>query len=147
MSKTCPHCGCSHDANEKPRSLPQLRRYFALIRAAYHHWPDYAHKVIDEEDLRKWLQMSAGWRRIGARVPLKGIDPQVAKMLVAQVFAQLKAHEHTVIFDNELIVWCPESIAFAKMGPAEFNELIDNVSDVIEVQTGLRVEDLMKETA
>ena len=37
---SCPQCGCDIEPAGKARSLPQLRRYFALIRAAYHHWPD-----------------------------------------------------------------------------------------------------------
>lgn len=83
--KTCPHCGSASDANEKPRSLPQLRRYFAMIRSAFHHWPETAQiQFASEEECRKHLQMQAGWREIGARIPLFGANPDVIKMIVRQ---------------------------------------------------------------
>lgn len=147
MSKTCPHCGCSFDAKEKPRSYQQLKRFFAIVRQAWHHWPEYAKKVDSEDDLRRWLTMSAGYRKIGARIPLKGINSDAAKMLFTEAIKGAGAYAHPVVFDDELIIWTPRSIAFNSMGPSEFNDLCDKVSDVIEAQTGLRVEDMMKETA
>lgn len=145
--KTCPHCGSSMDANDKPRSLPQLRRYFAMIRATYHHWPETADVQFSTEDeCRKHLQMKAGWREVGARIPLVGVNPEAAKMLVAAAIAGAKAHAWPVVHKGELIVWIPRSIAFHNMGPQEFGQLSDAVAAVVKDMTGLEVETLMKET-
>jgi len=52
----CPRCG-----SEQKRSTPQLRRYFAIIRAAYHHWPEkHKFRPTDSSHLRMWLQCRAG---------------------------------------------------------------------------------------
>ncbi len=144
--KTCPHCGCSHDAQDRPRSVPQLRRYFAMIRAAYAHWPETADvQFSSEEECRKHVQMRAGWREVGARIPLVGVKPDTAKMLAAAAIAGAKAHAWPVIHDRELIVWVPRSISFATMGPQEFGQLSDAVAAVIKDMTGMDAETLMKE--
>jgi hypothetical protein len=58
--KACPHCDCKIDF-ENPRSTPQLRRYFAMIRAFYTHWPEYHPEQFDDEkNFRYWLQMKSG---------------------------------------------------------------------------------------
>jgi hypothetical protein len=46
--KTCPHCGGGLDGG-KPRSLEQHRRYFALMRAVFHHWPETHHVQFSSE--------------------------------------------------------------------------------------------------
>lgn len=144
--KTCPHCGCSHDAQDRPRSVPQLRRYFAMIRAAYAHWPETADvQFSSEEECRKHVQMRAGWREVGARIPLVGVKPETAKMLAAAAIAGAKAHAWPVIHERELIVWVPRSIKFASMGPQEFGQLSDAVSVVIKDMTGMDAETLLKE--
>ena len=145
--KTCPHCGSSMDANDKPRSLPQMRRFFGIIRAAFHHWPETAEvQFANEEEARKWLTMRAGWRDVGARIPLVGVKPEAAKMLAAAAIAGAKAHAWPVVHKSELIVWIPRSIAFHSMGPQEFGQLSDAVSDVIKDMTGMDAETLMRES-
>ena len=145
--KTCPHCGSSMDANDKPRSLPQMRRFFGIIRAAFHHWPETAEvQFANEEEARKWLTMRAGWRDVGARIPLVGVKPEAAKMLAAAAIAGAKAHAWPVVHKSELIVWIPRSIAFHSMGPQEFGQLSDAVSVVIQDMTGMDAETLMRES-
>lgn len=145
--RKCACCGCDVTGNDKPRSLPQLRRYFAMIRATYHHWPETADVQFSTEDeCRKHLQMKAGWREVGARIPLVGVNPEAAKMLVAAAIAGAKAHAWPVVHKGELIVWIPRSIAFHNMGPQEFGQMSDAVAAVVKDMTGLEVETLMKET-
>ena len=89
--------------------------------------------------------MRAGWRDVGARIPLVGVNPEAAKMLVAAAIAGAKAHAWPVVHRSELIVWIPRSISFHSMGPQEFGQLSDAVSVVIKDMTGHDVETLMKE--
>ena len=144
--KTCPSCGCDITGNDKPRSLPQLRRYFALIRAAFHHWPETAEvQFASEEECRKHLQMRAGWRDVGARIPLVGVNQEAAKMLASAAIAGAKAHAWPVVHKGELIVWIPRSISFHSMGPQEFGQLSDAVSAVIKDMTGMDADQMMRE--
>lgn len=145
--KKCACCGCDVDGNDKPRSLPQLRRFFALIRAAHHHWPETCeHQFSSDEELRKYLTMAAGWRDVAARIPLVGVPADLTKMIVRQAFAAAGTHAWPVIHHGELVIWVPRSIAFHSMGPAEFSQLSDAVAVVIKDLTGLDAETLMRET-
>lgn len=144
--KHCPSCGCDITGNDKPRSLPQMRRYYAMIRAAYSHWPETSDvQFSSDEECRKHLQMRAGWRDVGARIPLVGVNPEAAKMLVSAAIAGAKAHAWPVVYRSELVVWIPRSIAFHAMGPQEFGQLSDAVAVVIRDMTGLDAETLLRE--
>lgn len=147
MTRHCPCCGCDISGNEKPRSLPQLKRFFAMIRAAYHHWPETCEQQFtSDEELRKHLTMRAGWRDVAARIPLVGVSPELAKLIVRQAFAAAHTHAWPVIHKGELVIWMPRSIAFHAMGPKEFGQLSDAVAVVIRDMTGMDAETLMKET-
>lgn len=144
--KHCPSCGCDITGNDKPRSLPQLRRFFGMIRATYHHWPETCEQQFgSDEELRKHLTMRAGWRDIAARIPLVGVQPDITKMIVRQAFAAAGTHAWPVVHRNELVIWVPRSIAFHNMGPQEFGQLSDAVAVVIKDMTGLDAETLLRE--
>lgn len=144
--KRCPCCGCDVTGNEKPRSLPQLKRYFAMVRAAFHHWPATSEiQFAGDEECRKHLQMRAGWREVGARIPLCGVNPELTKMVVQQALSGAKAHAWPVVHNTELIIWIPRSISFHAMGPQEFGQLSDAVAVVIHDMTGLDVDQMMHE--
>lgn len=118
-----------------------------MIRAVFHHWPETADVQFSSEDeCRKHLQMRAGWRDVGARIPLVGVKPDAARMLASAAIAGARAHAWPVVHKGELIVWIPRSIAFHKMGPQEFGQLSDAVATVVTDMAGLDVESLMKET-
>lgn len=147
MTKRCQCCGCDVSGNDKPRSLPQLRRFFGMIRAAYHHWPETCEQQFgSDEELRKHLTMRAGWRDVAARIPLVGVPADLTKMVVRQAFAAAGTHAWPVIHNGELVIWVPRSIAFHSMGPQEFGQLSDAVAVVIKDMTGMDAETLMKET-
>ncbi len=145
--RRCACCGCDISGNDKPRSLPQLRRFFAMIRAAYHHWPETSEKQFSsDEELRKHLTMRAGWRDVAARIPLVGVNSDITKMIVAQAFKAAGTHAWPVVHKSELVIWVPRSIAFHSMGPQEFGQLSDAVAVVIKDMTGLDVEQMLRET-
>jgi hypothetical protein len=131
----------------KPRSVDQLRRYFAMVRAAFTHWPEMSEVQFSSEDeCRKFLQMSAGWRDVGARIPLVGVNPEHARLLVAAAIKGAGAFARPVVHKGELIVWIPLSISFNSMGPQEFGQLSDAVAVVIKDMTGLDADTLLKES-
>lgn len=144
---TCPHCGGDLDVGTgKPRSLEQHRRYFAVIRAVFHHWPE-AHETQfgDETECRKWLQMKAGHREIGARIPLVGINRERAMLVVEAAIRAAGSYAVPVIHGFTLVVFKPKSIAFGKLDHKAFCKLNDEIDAVIKAETGLDADQLLKE--
>ena len=141
----CPVCGCAID--REPRSLAQLRRYFAMIRATFHHWPEsHERQFASEEECRKWLQMKAGHREIGATIPLTGMSKERAILLAEAAIRAAGSYAVPVIHGDTLAIWRPKSIAFSKLGHKEACRLFDDVADVIRAETGIDPEEMMRET-
>jgi hypothetical protein len=58
---TCPHCGGLFDTGQ--RSNEEHSLFFALISAAFFHWPEETTFTPDNaEHLRAYLLCKAGWR-------------------------------------------------------------------------------------
>ena len=149
MTTPCEHCGgLPTPKSGKPRSLEQHRRFFALIKQAYTHWPEmHETQFVSEEDCRKWLCMKAGWRDVACRLPLIGIRGDVATVLVQGALKAAGAYARAVVDKGDLVVIVPRSISFAKMGHTEFCRLNEAVAETIEAETGIKVDDLMREAA
>ena len=142
-SMHCPACGCVID--REPRSLAQHRRYFAMVRAAYYHWPEYHSTQFDnEEQCRKWLQMKAGHREVAATIPLDGISKDVAMMLAEAAIKAAGSYAVPVIHGDTLVIWRPKSIAFGKLKHREACRLFDDVASVIKAETGLDPEEMLR---
>ena len=145
---SCPHCGCeltpSHKS--KPRSVDQHRRYFGLMRAIFHHWPEtHEHQFSSAEELRAFLQMKAGHREIGARIPLVGVNRERAMLLAEAAIRAAGSYAVPVLHGDTLVVFKPKSISFAKLSHAAFCALNDAVDEVIRAETGLDPEQVLKE--
>jgi hypothetical protein len=148
--KECPHCGCELTPAEggKARSTEQLRRYFAMIRAAFTHWPEaHQHQFASSEELRAWLQMKAGAREIGAQIPMVGMSKERAMLLAEAAIRGAGSYAWPVIHGDTLVIFRPKSVSFAKMAHADFCKLSDDVADVIEAETGIKVDQLLREQA
>lgn len=143
----CPECGTIIEQQKgAPRSVPQLRRYFAMIRAIFHHWPEsHERQFASEEECRKWLQMKAGHREIGASIPLTGMSKERAVLLAEAAIRAAGSYAVPVIHGDTLVIWRPKSIAFDKLSHKAACRLFDDVSEVIRVETGIDPDELMKE--
>lgn len=144
----CPHCGAMLDEPQGvPRSVPQLRRYFALIKAAFHHWPEaHERQFTSEEEFRKWLQMKAGHREIGATIPLTGISKERAMLLAEASIRAAGSYAVPTIHGDTLVIHKPKSISFSKLSHKAACVLFDEVAAVIRAETGLDPDQLLKET-
>lgn len=146
--KHCPHCGCelTQSTGGKPRSVEQIRRYFALVKQAFLHWPEaHERQFSSAEELRKWLQMKAGWREVGAQIPLAGMSKERAMLLAEAAIRGAGSFAFPVIHGSTLVVFRPKSISFGTMPHAEFTRLTHEVEAVIERETGISVADLMRQ--
>lgn len=146
--KTCPHCGC---VIVKGRSLPDHRRFFALIHAAYHHWPEnHRFRPDNSEHLRAWLTAKAGHRNTTELFLPDGATPEMKRLYAIGTEAAIKATGGTgwvVPYNDSLVVISPKSIAWDEIDQKQFSVIRDAVSDVIEAETGIAVDALLREMA
>lgn len=149
----CPHCRCDLDAEKgKPRSIEQHRRFFGLIRAMYHHWPETAEfQPETEEHLRKWVLVKAGYRET-ADIPVAWAEEQPALTRLAGLAIESAiratgtyAFVRPDLNGGRVRVFRARSIAFDKMGQAEFNRLNDDVEAVLREETGLDPVEVLRE--
>lgn len=147
MKKTCPHCGVELEAkpkgNSKPRSVPQHRRYFALIKAAHSHWPEtHRFKPMSEEHLRKWVQAKAGYATVRT-VDTAGMDTQSAIVAVAAMLAAADPMHFTSVTGARFHVIESKSINFDTLPHLAACAAFDAVADTIKAETGLDPDKIM----
>ncbi|MBK8467802.1 MAG: hypothetical protein IPL32_18480 [Chloracidobacterium sp.] len=139
------------DAKTKPRSLEQMRRFFGVLRAMYSHWPESAEfQPESEEHLRKWALIKAGHRET-TDVPVAFAEdqPGLTQLTALAIEGALKAAGAYAFIrphpDGGMVrVFKAKSIAFDKLGQADFNTLNDAVEVVYAHETGLDPETVLK---
>lgn len=148
--KSCPGCGCelAPSAGGRARSTEQLRRYFAMIRAAFHHWPEaHQYQFANAEELRAFVQMKAGHREIGAKIPMAGTSKKHAILLAEAAIRGAGSYAMPIMHGDTLVIFRPKSVSFGKMAHLDFCALSDAVEAVIRAETGLDPDQLLKEKA
>lgn len=142
----CPHCG----KGGKRRSIEQHRRYFAVIKHAFDNWPEtHDFQPDNPEHLRKWLQVKAGYRTV-QEIEVSRSDPRAMQIVESTLRAAMKAtgdYAWTVVHGKRLYVIASRSIAFDKMSHGEFCTLNNMVQEVIEHETGIKIDQLMEVAA
>lgn len=143
---SCPHCGVVLE-EKHARSLPQMRRYFSVLRAAFMHWPEnHSRQFGDEEEARKWIQMRAGHREVAASIDLGGVSKEQALLIAEASIKAAGAYAVPVLHGETLVIFKPKSIKFSRLSHKDFCKLNDEVDAVIEAETGLKADVLLKET-
>lgn len=144
----CPVCDFAADAfSGKPRSIDQHRRFFGLMRALLHHWPEtHPRQFADEHELRTWLTMKAGHREIAAQIPLAGVPREKVAVIVEAALRAAGSYALPIVHHNDLVVFKPKSIAFSKLSHLDFCALSDAVDAVIRQETGLDPDQVLRET-
>lgn len=147
---TCTECGAVQAAKpEKRRSTPQHRRFFAIIRATFFHWPDDHDEIRphNEDHLRYWLEMRAGHFTVTTTARILSADPDKVFALMRAFLRHSDDHKLFVELDGNLMVEKKTlSIDYETLGPAEFCRLKDAVCDIIKLETGMDAEQLLRET-
>lgn len=144
----CPTCGV--DAKSS-RSSPDHRRFFGLIAAAFHHWPEaHEFQASDAEHLRGWLLCKAGFcERTSVECALAYDNPSAAKLVALACEGAMRAsggRGFIRVHRDHIVVFTPKSIAWDKIDQKVFNDVRDRVTAVIEQETGLEADRLLKET-
>lgn len=144
----CPHCGAEFDIKKsgKPRSIDQHRRYFALMRQVFEHWPEtHPTQFADATECRKWIQMKAGHRDVAARIPLVGVKRERGLMLAEAAIRAVGSYAVPVIHGDTLVIFKPKSIAFHRLSHLAFCELNNAVDEVIRAEADLDPAKLLEE--
>jgi hypothetical protein len=147
----CPQChhvwSLTQREGGKKRSHPQLGRYFKLIKCAFYHWPETSPQFSDEEELRKWLQVKAGYGDVVLRMALTDVTKETAMTLARAFIVSLKTYAIPITRDEAgvptLIVVAPRSINYATLSHAKACELFDHVERTITQFTGMDAEQLL----
>lgn len=146
MNRTCPTC--KQVWQTAPRSSADHRRFFGVLAAVFHHWPEgHEFQPDDAEHLRKWLLIKAGYRDV-TMVPIETDAPAVMRAIVPIVEGAVRAangHAFIKPHGHGIAVFRAKSIAWDKLDQKAFNRVRDAVQEVIRAETGLEPETLLKE--
>ncbi|CAB4146677.1 hypothetical protein UFOVP1157_40 [uncultured Caudovirales phage] len=141
----CQSCGVdlAGPKRGKPRSVPQHRRYFAMIRAAHAHWPEaHRFKPMTDERLRKWLQAKAGYAVVKTVYSSNMTTGDAMVAIAAELMTADPIHFTSATVDAFYIIES-KSIDFDTLPHLSACALFDAVADVITAETGLKVDDIM----
>lgn len=145
-SLSCPVCGTR--VASKPRSTPQLRRYFKLVQVAYDHLPEGSeaqHHAGNVDEFRKYVQMKAGHFDVVASAGLLDADGDDLARVMKQLAHAAGWYALPVVKGGAISIYVPKSIAYHKLSHGEACKLFDEVSAVIKDVVGVDAETLLKE--
>lgn len=130
----------------KKRSTEQHRRFFAVVSAAFDHWPE-AHKFRPDnaEHLRAWLLVKAKHSSIKTFHVAKSDVEEVARLF--PIVAAVMTHRYCWCRPDgasAFAVCVPASIAFDKLDHEIFCRISADVEAVIEAETGMTPDDLLR---
>lgn len=131
---------------KRSRSTEQHRRFFGVIKATFDNWPEaHAFQPDSAEHLRAWLTVRAGHRTIKTFHVGGAEASELARLLPIVTLMMLNKYCWCKADGVSAVQVCvPESIAFDKLEHADFCKLNDEVAAVIESETGLRADDLLR---
>ena len=145
---TCPQCDLRFDASRDSthRSAPQHRRFWGVVRAAYHHWPEsHDEQFSSQNELRVWLTMKAGWRDLASKTSISGMKPDALVAVVQGALKSAGANARVAAHKGQLCIWTPKSIRFDRMKHMEFVALNQAVEDVIKAELGITGDELLEQ--
>jgi hypothetical protein len=114
-----------------------------MIRAAFSHWPDtHRFRPVTEERLRKWLQAKAG-HAIITTIDVSAMPTGQAVIAIAAELMQADPIHFTHATQDAFYIIASKSIDFDTLPHLAACALFDDVADVIEAETGLKVAEIM----
>lgn len=124
-----------------------------MIKAAFHHWPEgHDFQPENEEHLRKWLQVSAGYREhTDIPVAFCEEEPAVTKLAALAIEAAIRSADGYAFVrphpDGGMVrVYRSKSIRFDKLGHLEACALFEAVAEIISNVIGRPADEILKQT-
>lgn len=151
----CPACGVVLDAHVlsskpgKPRSYDHLKRYMALCRAAYDHWPEAeTFQPKNVAHLRYFLEMKAGFCEVTKTIRCESVDPDHLVSILTAVLRSCDDDKAFVEVDGALVtVKRALSASYAAMGHLTACKMFEAVEQEIENAIGVKAQQLLSERA
>lgn len=130
----------------KARSSEQHRRFFGLMRAVYHHWPETLEFQPDnEEHLRAYLLVKAKYRTIKTFY-LTNEDCAGELAHVLPIVTAMMLHRYCWAWTdgNAMHVAAPESMAFDRLPHLKACAVFNDVEDYLK-SIGIDPDAVLKE--
>ncbi len=150
---SCPECGCVHD---RGRSLPDHRRLFGLLRAAFHQWSaSHEFQPTNEAQLRAWALVQTGHTNVAkAEVPPGYQESEAIRSQYRETVAGIcravvgeGAYFELRTGTDAVEIVTARSIDFATVGRREFNGIREAVELFLEDALGVTADQLLRERA
>ena len=136
---------CHRCPLSQQRSSDDHRRFFALVNAAFTHWPEqHDFKPDNAEHLRVWLLCKAGYRKT---TMIETDEPAATVASIEAAFRAADTYAFVRPYGDGVAVYSPKSLRFDKTDQKAFNAVRDEVSSIIESVIGVTAEQLLREKA
>jgi hypothetical protein len=131
------------------RKLRPHNFMMAIIDRAFENWPhNHRFTPANPEHLRAWLLVHARHFTVFGETVRRLTNPLAMVDFMQGAMARTMAaggYSFTVEQHGSIAVYIPKSIAFAKMDEGEIRPIREAVFEIIEIETGLKIEDLRRE--
>ena len=135
---------CAKCPMKLQRSSEDHRRFFALVNAAFTHWPEQHEFTPDNaEHLRAWLLCKAGYRKT---TMIETDEPAATVASIEAAFRAADTYAFVRPYGDGVAVYSPKSIAWDKLDQKKFWPIRDGVTAVIEAVIGVNADELLKQT-
>lgn len=136
---------CAKCPLSQQRSSEDHRRFFALVNAAFTHWPEqHDFRPDNAEHLRAWLLCKAGYRKT---TMIETDEPAATVVAIEAAFRAADTYAFVRPYGDGVAVYSPKSLRFDKTDQKAFNAVRDEVSSIIESVIGVTAEQLLREKA
>ncbi len=136
---------CAKCPMKLQRSSEDHRRFFALVNAAFTHWPEqHEFRPDNAEHLRAWLLCKAGHRKT---TMIETDEPAATVAAIEAAFRASDTYAFVRPYGDGVAVYSPKSLRFDKTDQKAFNAVRDEVSSIIESVIGVTAEQLLREKA
>ena len=136
---------CAKCPMKLQRSSEDHRRFFALVNAAFTHWPEqHEFRPDNAEHLRAWLLCKAGHRKT---TMIETDEPAATVVAIEAAFRAADTYAFVRPYGDGVAVYSPKSLRFDKTDQKAFNAVRDEVSSIIESVIGVTAEQLLREKA
>lgn len=128
----------------QPRSMPHHKFFFAFLNEVFQNWPeDHPFRPNDEEHLRAWLTVKAGWLEM-----MEYVVPTTAEAHRAIKIAKAIIYKFSggrpiwfKLIGSQIYAAWPKSIKFEKMDEEEFKRFTTAIFTLIYAETSMDVEE------
>ena len=136
---------CAKCPMKLQRSSEDHRRFFALVNAAFTHWPEqHEFRPDNAEHLRAWLLCKAGHRKT---TMIETDEPAATVVAIEAAFRAADTYAFVRPYGDGVAIYSPKSLRFDKTDQKAFNAVRDEVSSIIESVIGVTAEQLLREKA